>query len=396
MKTLLAVVAMAGTVWAQGQPQSPPIGAGGVAAPTVRCAGGCASHGACCAHNRTSMVVVDAITSSGAAWRQLMMGGQRVTLSSALSAGVDVEELVRTVDATYGPCLACACPTRPHACGGSQYMSTAHWKIKYTREQIAAILKDAKGKEWAAVESAAWSSGTVLEFTCAMAGCLCDAGPLTQGPNDQPLVRGGRGSGGVNSAGDGKGGKPQEEPRDAPGLDQGKKPFLLSGEIKGGVGGARGDDIASDANAAFAFSMKYLGFGSGFFVYFEDEIVNAEVEFTTTTQDRFQPILITVEDEEDITIHAVTLGAGYEYLLSPLFGVYGKFGVGRYFISGADGVNGHVIATLDLGGVWHFAEHWSALIEIGSSFGSAHVHAGDGEGDLRGTWGVLVGIEGRF
>lgn len=393
MKTLVACVValggMADAAWAQGQPQqAPPIGVGGVAAPTVKCAGGCPNHVACCTHNRTSMTVVDDITSSGAAWKQLLMGGQRVTLSSALAAGVDVEELVRTVDVTYGPCLACACPMRPHGCGGSQYMAQARWRIRYTRDQIAAVFKDAAGRDWAAVESAAWSAGTVLEFRWAMAGCLCDVGPQTQGPNDRPLVRGGKGS---------PPGSGQEDPKERPGIGGtsaggGEKWNVIFGV---GAGGGTGEDIDSGASIAAVLGGRY-NFPNGFFASIEYRYTEAEFDFEELRQDRFQPIQVLVEEEEDLRIHGLFAGGGYRHALSPEFEIYGQLGVGRWFIGGADGVNGHVAGTVGGGALWKFSETLAASFDASMAFGSAEFHAGDGEGTLRSTWSALLGLHVRW
>lgn len=400
MRTLLAVVGMfgaMGTAWAQGAGQ-PPIGMNGGALPQIADeAGGCATH-VKCRRNLTSEKVTDVISSSGPLWQQLLAGGKKVTLSEALSAGVVVEELVRTVEATWGPCWVPAPPQPSHPCVPTTHLVRAEWTMKYTKEQVEIIFKASDGKEYGVLESAVWANGTLVKYVPVRAACPCCG---TLNPADgRPQPRGGGGGGpAVMVPGPKPGGKPQEEPGEKPGIDRTSLggDLLIELTASVGVGAAGGSELDSTTGLAVSFGGKLHGLlPEGLYAFFQDKFVQADVETEFFTIDRFTLMPVLVEGEEDIDIHALTAGVGYDYDLSSQFSLFGKIGVGRYFISGADGVNGHIIGSVDFGAAWNFADRFSAFVETGATFGSAHVHVDEGEGDVRRTWTVLLGAAVRF
>lgn len=160
----------------------------------------------------------------------------------------------------------------------------------------------------------------------------------------------------------------------------------------GGAGGAGGKEIGSSVAHAGRLQIQ-AGLGS-WYLYLEDTVVPTELEFEVF--DNTPPRPGFVEDDQAITVHSLTMGLGYEFQLSKEFDLYGQAGAGRYFVSGADGVRGHVTGSAGAGVRWWLSDHVALSAGASFTFGSASVHACLAEGVLREVWAVTVGAEIRW
>jgi hypothetical protein len=70
--------------------------------------------------------------------------------------------------------------------------------------------------------------------------------------------------------------------------------------------------------------------------------------------------------------------------------------LGRYFMTDADHVRGHVSVQTGAGIAWSLADRWSLRMDVEGSFGSADLRADDATGTVRGTFAVVVGAGLRF
>jgi len=387
----LAVLATA-EAWTQAPQLDPPlpIGVDGKALPQVSCSGACPNCVGCCMHALASQTVTDKAVCHGNPWLHAFLR-RPVQVGGKFGADLHCDHLERTVVATYGPC-ACTCANRnDHACGGKWY-SKAEWVLSSVKKGIVVEFKDEKGERRAAPVDGPWSNWQLVSHKQTLKNCKC-CGP---NPEPEPGKAGGLIPGGAI---------PRRnlilpDPPPKPKKEERPEWPPIGAELKGGMGAARGDDIDSDADFIQRLRLG-VSLWDDVWLFIQDEVFDTAIQTESIQLDLVgtqPPIRVQrlVETDEEISVHHVTLGAGYSFLRTADWDLYAQAGIGRYIVSGADGVNGHVTGSLGAGGRWWFLDSMALGLDAGISLGSAKVHAGDAEGTLRGTWGVTVGLEVRF
>ncbi len=376
--------------------QNPPLpaGADGMPSGSVTCTGVCRDT------HQLASTRIEQSWSRGGGWAQWWFGAGG-SPADAMKRGVVVTQWERKVEARYGSCV-CGCVVQDHVCGGS-YCAWARWTAVCAREMTYA--------EWLEASQGGGPGGmwTIRSQETGPGSCNCCAPTPAAGGGARPETpaagAGGTAAGAKPGSGGGSGPvvgtepkpKPQEEPGPGPGM-----PVPVPGSGSGwqfggglGLGLADGDEI-DGTSAAGELDLQYRGLFNGpVYVFAQAVFTFAEIETESVdTSIPFRPV--TVSEEEDLTIISLALGAGYSYAVAPNVTIFGQVGMGRFFVSGADGVNGHIAGHIAVGASYAVSTAVSLAFKTGLSIGSADVHAGDGEGELKSVLAVTVGVDVRW
>ncbi|MBI2932445.1 MAG: hypothetical protein HYY16_12405 [Planctomycetes bacterium] len=385
---VLIGAATASAAWAQ---VPLPIDAGGGAAPAMTCTGVCAD-----THQRIMQRVSDRWMYMGADWRHWYFP-KPASPEEALAMGFTVGEWQRTVEAAYGSCQ-CACVVMDHVCGG-RYFSWVRWRLK--RSEPVTYAEYLRGFQ-AGAGSWILMGAEQTTGTCGCCSVKPKPDPKEEPPGEIPPVPPGAApenpapiAGASATHLEPRKPQEQEEPPPRPGFTGAEMggwrvPFAVS--LQTGFGGVDGDQI-DGSSVALGLDLKWSLDGPYFVAKYT--ALDADLDFEFEYKDLLLG-WVRAEGTEDLTIHQVTLGAGYEVALAETVHAFSQLGVGRYFVGGADAVNGHVIGEVGGGARWNLTPGLALSATTGASVGSAKVHAGLGEGEIENTWVVLFGVELRL